>query len=217
MSALPANSQIENTIKKENTLHISKLFLLLAFMVFSSELIDAWESLLDFSKKLAPISVVEAVAEYSATVNSQNSCVSRSPPDATRKSKSPRAAGKPPPSSANIPCLTAVSKYGVISSTSSCGKSGRRPISSRNLAGKVGSALISRADRISSSRRICISPARSFKKSDLANKRLSDPSTSPRSKILNFSGCFASTSLVYDISKNVESNFPLIKATPPTS
>ena len=68
MSALPANSQIENTIKKEN-LHISKLFLLLAFMVFSSELIDAWESLLDFSKKLAPISVEEAVAEYSATVN----------------------------------------------------------------------------------------------------------------------------------------------------
>ena len=69
MSALPANSQIENTIKKENTLHISKLFLLLYFMVFSSELIDAWESLLDFSKKLAPISVEEAVAEYSATVN----------------------------------------------------------------------------------------------------------------------------------------------------
>ena len=38
-------------------------------MVFSSELIDAWEALLDFSKKLAPISVEEAVAEYSATVN----------------------------------------------------------------------------------------------------------------------------------------------------
>ena len=105
----------------------------------------------------------------------------------------------------------------MISSTSSCGKSGRRPISSRNLAGRVGSALISRADRISSSRRICISSARSFKKSDLANKRLSDPSTSPRSRILNFSGCFASTSLVFVISKNVASIVPFIKATPRTS
>ena len=139
------------------------------------------------------------------------------PPDATRKSKSPSAAGRPPPSSANMPCFTAVSKYGVISSTNSCGKSGRRPISSRSLAGKVGSALISRAERISSSRRICISPARSFKKSDRANKRLSEPSTSPRSKIPNLSGSLARTSLVFVISKKVALIVPFIKATPRTS
>ena len=47
--------QMKYTIKKENTLHISKLLLLLTFIVFSSELIDTWVSLLDFSKKLAPI------------------------------------------------------------------------------------------------------------------------------------------------------------------
>ena len=66
--ALPIQD-VFRTTKKENTLHNSKLFLLPTFIVFSSELFDAWESLLDFSKKLAPISLKEAVAEYSATVN----------------------------------------------------------------------------------------------------------------------------------------------------
>ena len=67
MSDLPANSHIENTRKKENSRHNSKLDLVLTLVELILGFVGIWERLCELLKQSAP-SKAKTVAEFTATV-----------------------------------------------------------------------------------------------------------------------------------------------------